>query len=127
MIVYNMASLENRATFNNKKFTTMKRLLLLSLILAGVLVTTTGHAQVIVRGHVGFGIPVPRVFIPPIPVPTPVYSDPYAVPYYPQRDYERVVPYYGRAYDRYHYNVYPRYERSYGNRYDYGWKHRRKW
>ncbi|HTQ64699.1 MAG TPA: hypothetical protein VMI12_07870 [Puia sp.] len=101
----------------------MKRLLLLSFILAGVLVTTTGHAQVIVRARVGLGIPVPRVFIPPAPV----YSDPYAVPYYPPRDCERAVVPYGRVYDRYHYNVYPRYERSYGNRYDYGWKHRRKW
>ena len=104
----------------------MKRLLLLSFILAGVFVTTTGNAQVIVRAHVGFGIPAPRVFIPPIPVPAPVYSDPYAVPYYPPRDYERVIPY-GRVYDRYHYNVYPRYERFHENRYDYRWKHRRGW
>ena len=101
----------------------MKRLLLLSFILAGVLVTTTGHAQFIVRAHVGFGIPAPRVWIPPIPVPSPVYVDPYATSYGPC---ERVVVPYGRAYDRYRYNVYPR-ERFYGNRYDYGWKHRRRW
>ncbi|HTS44152.1 MAG TPA: hypothetical protein VMH01_07125 [Puia sp.] len=71
----------------------MKRLFILAMIAGGSLIATTGHAQVIVHGRIGFGLPMP------VPVPAPrVY---YSTPYYPQPivtapayGYGRIYPYY---------------------------------
>jgi len=68
----------------------MKRLLILAMIAGGSLIATTGHAQVIVHGRIGFGIPVP------VPAPRVYYSTPYCpqpIVTAPVYDYGRIYPY----------------------------------
>jgi len=61
----------------------MKRLFVLTTIIAASLIATTGYSQVYVNAHVGIGLP--RIHGVPIPVPVPVirpsvavYDDAYA-------------------------------------------------
>ncbi len=50
----------------------MKKLIVLTAVIAASLIATKSNAQVYVSAHVGFRIPVPRVY-----VPAPVYADGY--------------------------------------------------
>lgn len=52
---------------------TKKILLAATLVLAGSMITTSGHSQVYVSAHVGFGLPAPRVYVAPRPAPV-VYA-----------------------------------------------------
>ena len=58
----------------NLKITDMKKLFILTTIIAASLITTAGYSQVYVGAHVGVRIPVPRVYVAP-PV---VYANAYA-------------------------------------------------
>jgi hypothetical protein len=58
----------------------MKKLLILSAVIASSLIATKGYSQVFVNAHVGFRIPGPRVYVAPAPVvyaPAPVYDGGY--------------------------------------------------
>src|SRR3984957_19319378 len=64
----------------------MKKLFMLTAVIAASLVATKSNAQVFVSAHVGFRVPVPRVVVAPAPVvygaayapaPAPVYADGY--------------------------------------------------
>ena len=62
----------------------MKKLFILTAVVAASLVATKSNAQVFVSAHVGFRVPAPRVVIAPAPVvygsayaPAPVYADGY--------------------------------------------------
>jgi hypothetical protein len=64
----------------------MKKLFILTAVIAASLVATKSNAQVFVSAHVGFRVPVPRVVVAPAPVvygaayalaPAPVYADGY--------------------------------------------------
>ena len=69
----------------NLKTTDMKKLFILTAVIAASLVATKSNAQVFVSAHVGFRVPVPHVVVAaPAPVvygaayaPAPVYADGY--------------------------------------------------
>ena len=109
---------------NRTKMTVSKRLLILSMIIGGTLIATTGYSQVYVGAHLGFRVPAPRVYVSaPAPVvcetpaPAPVaygadfsYLPEYAYYTYPAwhghyRDrgyYEHYRPYWGREHRGYY-------------------------
>lgn len=102
----------------------MKKSLILSMILAGTMVATTGYSQVYVNAHVGFGFPAPRVYCAPPPPPV-VYETPCPPPCYNDYNRHRVVIVdhrygyyhdrydYDRNYDRWHERDYRDHERYY--------------
>jgi hypothetical protein len=68
-------------TSANLKSTDMKKLFILSTVIAASLVATTAYSQVYVNAHVGLRLPGVRVYAAPAPVvyqaPAPVYQDGY--------------------------------------------------
>jgi hypothetical protein len=125
----------------------MKKLFILSAVIAASLVATTGYSQVYVNAHVGLRLPGVRVYAAPVPAPVvyqapaPVYQDGYApAPVYqdgyapaPGVVYENEFPGYayydypvwnGHYRDRYYYAHYrPYFERDHrayfnGGRFD---------
>jgi hypothetical protein len=60
----------------------MKALLITTLIVAGSLIASTADSQIYIRGHIGIGIPAPRVYIAPAPAPV-IYEDEYGPEYAP--------------------------------------------
>jgi len=55
-----------------------KKLFILSTVIAGSLFATTAYSQVYVNAHIGFGLPVRRVYYTPPPPPPPVvYQEQY--------------------------------------------------
>src|SRR5216684_3863361 len=112
----------------------MKRLVILSTIIAGTLFASSAHSQVYVNAHIGFGIPVRRVYCaPPPPVvyqePAPVYQDEYApapvnVVYendFPGYTYYNYPSWNGHFRDRCYYEHYrPYFERDNRGYYDRG-------
>lgn len=72
----------------------MKKVFILSAVLAASLIATKSYSQVYINAHVGFRVPGPRVYVAPAPAPvvyqsapvyqqapvyqTPVYDDSYA-------------------------------------------------
>ena len=109
----------------------MKRLLLVSLIIAGCFIATTGNAQVYVQAKVSFGAPVAHVYYPP-PPPVVVYSAPRPPVYYDQSCERPVVVRRGYEKVRYYDNSYQRND-QYCDRDDRGYRddrnngHGRKW
>lgn len=113
----------------------MKKLLILSMIIAGSLIATTGYSQVYVSAHVGFGLPVHRAYYAPAPV---VYGGVYAAPapapvvygndftYLPEYAYYNYPAWQGHYRDRFYYehyrSYYAREHRGYDHR---GYDHRR--
>jgi hypothetical protein len=69
-------------TSANLKSTDMKKLFILSTIVAASLAATTAYSQVYVNAHVGLRLPGVRIYAAPAPVvyqaPAPVYQDEYA-------------------------------------------------
>ena len=69
----------------------MKKVLILSAVIASSLIATKSYSQVYVNAHVGFRVPGPRVYVAPAPVyaaPAPVYEQPeYQQPAYDQPAY----------------------------------------
>jgi len=124
----------------------MKRLLLLSLIIPGSLIATTGNAQVYVQARVSFAPLLPRVFCPPPPRVV-VYNDPYTISpgYYREQECERGDVYVrGRGYEKVRYyndryndeRYYENFRRKHNRDYDrddreyhhgHGWKSQRGW
>jgi hypothetical protein len=71
----------------------MKKVLILSAVIAASLIATKSYSQVYVNAHVGFRIPGPRVYVAPAPV--------YAAPVYDQPEYQQPAydqPAYGGGY-----------------------------
>ena len=111
----------------------MKKLLILSTVIAASLVATKGYSQVYVNAHVGLRIPGARVVVAPAPVyaaPAPVYEGGYYAdpaicetdfPGYAYYDYPAFNGHYR---DRYYFAHYrPYFERDhrgyfYGGRFD---------
>ena len=54
-----------------------KKLFILSAIIAGSLFASTAYSQVYVNAHIGFGLPVRRVYYTPPPPPPVVYQEQY--------------------------------------------------
>jgi len=76
----------------------MKKVLMVSAVIAASLIATKSYSQVYVNAHVGFGIPRPRVYVAPAPVyasPAPVYQEP--APVYQDQEYDQ-APAYGGGY-----------------------------
>ena len=91
----------------------MKRVLLLSLVIAGCFIATTGNAQVYFHARVSFAPPLPRIFCPP-PPPVMVYNN--YPDYYQPRECERpvvIVRHRGYENDRYYENDRRRNHRDY--------------
>lgn len=101
----------------------MKRLFVLSTIIAASLIATTGYSQVYVNAHVGIGLP--RIHGLPIPVPVPVVYQsapvcqetyapaPVAYEAYPDAAYYTYPAWNGHYRDRVYYEHYrPYYEKS---------------
>ena len=132
----------------------MKKVMILSAVIAASLIATKSYSQVYVNAHVGFRIPGPRVYVAPAPVyaepapvyqqPAPVYDQPeygdggyYAAPDvcendYPGYAYYTYPAYYGHYRDRVYFAHYrPFFERDhrdffYGHRFDHErWEHAR--
>ncbi|WP_188934119.1 hypothetical protein [Puia dinghuensis] len=123
----------------------MKKLFILSAVIAASLIATKGYSQVFVSAHVGFRIPGPRVYVAPAPVvyeqPAPVYDGGYyAAPQVCESDFPGYAYYTypawcGHYRDRVYFEHYrPYFERDYGGYYyggrfdydrcgrDHGWR-----
>src|SRR5258708_10069622 len=124
----------------------MKKLVILSAVIASSLIATKGYSQVYVTAHFGFRIPGPRVYVAPAPVytaPAEVYEQPapvydggyYAAPEVCETDYPGYAYYdyprwNGHYRDRWYFAHYrPYFERDhrayfYGDRFDHSrWGH----
>jgi hypothetical protein len=60
----------------------MKALLMTTMIVAGSLMASKADSQIYIRGHIGIGIPAPRVYYAPAPAPV-AYQDEYGPEYAP--------------------------------------------
>jgi hypothetical protein len=60
----------------------MKALLITTMIAAGSMIASTADSQIYIRGHIGIGIPAPRVYVAPAPAPV-AYEDEYGSEYAP--------------------------------------------
>lgn len=126
----------------------MKKVMILSAVIAASLIATKGYSQVYVNARVGLRIPGPRVYVAPAPVytaPAPVYTEPapaydggyYADPQVCETEFPGYVYYdypawYGHYRDRVYFQHYrPWFERDhrayfYGRRFDHHrWEHER--
>src|ERR1700754_3032646 len=79
----------------------MKKVMILSAVIAASLVATKSYSQVYVNARIGWRVPAPRVYVAPAPVytaPAPVYNEP--APAYGDQDpgYSDQAPVYGGAY-----------------------------
>ncbi|HWK05500.1 MAG TPA: hypothetical protein VNS58_17795 [Puia sp.] len=107
----------------------MKRLFVLTTIIAASLIANSAYSQVYVNAHVGFGFPVPRIHI-SLPAPPVVYQEapayqegyapapaPVAYEQYPDAAYYTYPAWNGHYRDRCYYEHYrPYYERERGRR-----------
>jgi len=119
----------------------MKKVIILTAVIAASLIATKGYSQVFVSAHVGFRVPGPRVYVAPAPVyaaPAPVYEGGYyAAPAVCETDFPGYAyydyPAWGGHYrDRVYFEHYrPWFERDhrgyfYGGRFDHArWEHER--
>ncbi|HLZ89301.1 MAG TPA: PXPV repeat protein [Puia sp.] len=125
----------------------MKKVIILSAVIASSLIATKGYSQVFVSAHVGFRVPGPRVYVAPAPVyaePAPVYEQApaydggyYAAPpvceaEFPGYAYYDYPAWDGHYRDRFYFEHYrPYFERDhrayfYGRRFDHErWEHER--
>lgn len=79
----------------------MKKVMILTAVVAASLIATKSYSQVYVNAHVGFRIPGPRVYVAPAPVytaPAPVYEQPAPVYDQPDPAYDQQAPGYGGGY-----------------------------
>jgi len=68
------------ATLKSTIMKSSKKLFILSAVISGSLFATTAYSQVYVNAHIGFGLPVRRVYYTPPPPPPPVvYQEQYPV------------------------------------------------
>jgi hypothetical protein len=121
----------------NENNNTGKKLFILTMILAGSLIATTGYSQVYVNARVGFGFPVRRVYaravVPPAVVyqegyaPAPVYQEGYAADplvyenEFPGYAYYNYPVWNGHYRDRLYYEHYrPYFERENGAYFNHG-------
>jgi hypothetical protein len=104
----------------------MKKLFILTAIIATSFIATKSYSQVFVGAHIGFRVPAPRVYIgaavpAPVvyaPVPAPVYADGYyAAPNVIEADFPGYAYYdYPAWYGHYHDRVYFEHYRPFFNR-----------
>lgn len=65
------------------KITDMKKLFILTVVIASSLIATKGYSQVVIGAHIGFRLPAPRVYVgaavpaPVVYTPAPVYAGGY--------------------------------------------------